>query len=720
MKITHLSIFKIAKLGLFDNVNSYSEMNKAIEDFGKNSGSDYNTLTGEAFEIFNQYFCIRYNNIPLLGIKNIIDTSDDPFNAGYDFTYTDFSDKMGMIQSKWRSNTRHQFTLGELATNGAIANDYGIEKDNNILFINFDDNENLFDYKYKTARNARRIVDRKAQEEYILRDPKFWDDFRQVIKESSKTEFEEPYKLRDTQEWILNGIEKDDIKYEGTISVLTGRYNKGRVEASTGAGKTLCQFFNVKESLTTYNKNVAVMILPTISLISQTFGEFYKWKLFGSETEASNISCLIIMSGNKQRFNNQIADVLQTLNIEEAVDFVNKNVHQGKKVVILTTMKSHDLKYASIIDELKKTKIRIGLEIVDEYHNIISGSDRKVQLETAEYLKNNEDRTDGTIFYSASNKRGEILSSFDENLFGPLLCKVNRNELRLRAYVCSKLIFKFIKIKNRATKTEIKREALRKKLNIDKAQTEAAGVIVAYNDCKKYYSKPNMITFGDHVEGCRYIASSEELESLLPDVNNYFVAAETSSSERLSIFESIRNSGGNILHQHSVAKEGVNIPNLHGGILGRGLNIISIQQSIGRSDRALYEDTLNLQKGLIKLDNPEGWKKYYNIMYLIIDEDDAFSKRVEFIVRYLIESGIPESEWDISFVDDETKGGAKFEKPNYETGIKKNVHLDSENLKKMIQEAKINEMELRNKIEEEKEAKEINALSKMELLKKYL
>ncbi len=48
-----------------------------------------------------------------------------------------------------------------------------------------------------------------------------------------------------------------------------------------------------------------------------------------------------------------------------------------------------------------------------------------------------------------------------------------------------------------------------------------------------------MITFGDHVEGCRYIASSEELESLLPNVNNYFVAAETSSSERLSIFESI-------------------------------------------------------------------------------------------------------------------------------------------------------------------------------------
>ena len=48
-------------------------------------------------------------------------------------------------------------------------------------------------------------------------------------------------------------------------------------------------------------------------------------------------------------------------------------------------------------------------------------------------------------------------------------------------------------------------------LDIEKAQGEAVASIVAYNDLCKYYTKPNLITFGDHVEGCRYIANSDEM-----------------------------------------------------------------------------------------------------------------------------------------------------------------------------------------------------------------
>lgn len=99
MRLTHLSIYQISKDGVFDNVNSYKELNDSIKKYGESKGTpgsdEYNNAVGNSFEIFTQFFCLKYGNHPLLGIKNITDTSDDSFNVGYDFTFIDFSDKPG-------------------------------------------------------------------------------------------------------------------------------------------------------------------------------------------------------------------------------------------------------------------------------------------------------------------------------------------------------------------------------------------------------------------------------------------------------------------------------------------------------------------------------------------------------------------------------------------------------------------------------------------------
>ena len=725
-KINHASVYKIAKSGIFDHVNSYDDLNKSIKFYGELVQDDYTTRTGEAFEIYTEFFSIRNGKDKMLSILNIQDTSSDPFNAGYDFNFIDILGRPGMVQSKWRSNPMHQFTLNELSTNGQIAYDMDILKDNNILFINIDDTDNLFKYTYPTARNKRRVIGRNAQEEFILRDPEFWNEFRKCIEESAKSEFEDPFKPRDIQEWILNGIEKDAVVYEGTVSVLNGTYTKGRVQATTAAGKTLCQFFNITDAFNVYDKNVAVAVMPTRSLISQTFGSFYKWKMFGYEENNqkidSNVSALIIMSGDKPKYNNQIANVLQTLNKYEAVNFIESEVKKGRKVVVFVTMMSQKLKYQDIVDKLKEKNIRIGLELIDEYHNIISSSvDRAIQLDIVNYLENNYDRTDGTIFYSASNKNGQILSSFNEDLFGKLLCKVNRNELRARGFVCPSLTFKVIRVKSSANNAEVKRNAKRNGVDLDKAQSETVGIITAFNDAKKYYENPNLITFGDHVEGCRFISKNNEIKKHLPGVTNYFMAAETSNSERVTILDNIRNSGNNILHQHSVAKEGVNLQNLNGGILGRGMNIIGTQQGIGRSDRALPEDTINFQKGLLSLDNPIGWKKYRNLVYLIVDDDDdSVKNRVTDIVRFLLDSGIPEDQWDITVIDDETKNKVDLVKPNFETTISSEFDFNSDKIKKMIDNAKIEIIEeekfIVDELERIKECERIQSLSALELL----
>ena len=726
MKITHLSIFQISKDGVFDNINSYKELNDSIKKYGELSGTpgseEYNNAVGNTFEIFTQFFCLKYGDHPLLGIKNITDTSDDSFNVGYDFTFTNFSNNPGQIQSKWRSNPIHKFTIGELATNSAIAADMSIEKDNNILFINLDDTEELFHYSYKTARNRRRVIGKNSQEECILRDPNFWDDFRKCIKDSAQNKFEDPYKPRDIQKWMMYGMTKDSTIYEGSESVLSGKYTKGRLEASTGAGKTLCQFYNIDRSFKVYDKKISVMILPTRSLISQTFGEFYKWKMFGDDINQSNVSCLIIMSGSKPRYNDQIADVLKELDKDKCIEFIKDRIKKGRKVLVFTTMKSHSLKYSDIVESLKKENIKIGLEVIDEYHNIISSSsDRKNQLEIADYLKNNEERTDGSLFYSASNKHGQILSSFNEDLFGKLLCKINRNELRVRGYVSPNLVFKIIRVGSKKNDSESRRSASRIGLDLDKAQSEAVATISAYNDLKKYYDNPNLITFGDHVEGCRYISNNEEVKNNLPGVNIHFMASETTNSDRDYIIETIRNSGNNILNQHSVAKEGININNLHGSIIGRNMSIISLQQSIGRSDRGLYSDLLKLNENEISLDNPKGWEKYYNLIYVIVDSDESFYQRVKEIIGYLLGEGIPESEWDISELEDDGKGGNEYKKRDFSPSITTSISFDKKKFQQMIQQVKIEIVEENKRIQkllqEDVDRDKVNSMSWIDIMK---
>jgi superfamily II DNA or RNA helicase len=716
--ITHKGVYQIQKDGLFDRVNSYAEMNKAIKKYG-GKNEDYNVLTGMPFEIYTMYFCIRYDKNPILGIENIKDTSANDRNAGFDFTFTNLEGGRGHIQSKWRENPLHQFNSADLATNDATAYHDQILPTDNILFINFDDNKNLFHYEYKAARKCRRIIDRKAQEEYILRDPNFWNDFRKCIKLSAFTDFKNPPKLRIVQDWILNGNEN----YEGTQAVIDGKYHKGRTEATTATGKTLCIYHNILRVFKT--RDVCVLMVPWLGLINQTFRDFYIYKMFGCEKEG-NINCIFIRSGEKPQYNPLILDVLQTLDPFKATGKILENIACNKKTVVFITKASYFNKWVKIsnipdpemvdvendnIDadsgildmlferDVKKEQI---FEIMDEYHNLIPTTGlREDQEKMALFLETFSDRNSGTLFYSASNKRGDVISSFNEKQFGPLLCKITRSDLRKYGYVTPKLIFKIIKVKPISCRSENTANAKRDGIDLNKVHTEATGIIKSFEDIRNYYTEPNIITFGDHVAGCKHITESDKLSSKLEGIKLHFMCSDTPSNKRENIIESIKNSGNNLLNQHSVAGEGINIPNLHASIIGRGMDCKTLQQAIGRCDRALNEDTIKFEKGEITLDDPRGWKKYYNLVYLIVDDEDkTFAKRVEDIVRFLEGSGIPQNEWDISIIDDNEKGGAENKSSDYERDIDNYYGFEMKKLNKMIETATV---EIRECIEREEE-----------------
>ena len=697
-KIKHNAVHEIQRLNIFENINSYSDMNNVISKI-----KDKN-LKGDIFEIFTNYFFIYFDNNPMLGVKNIVDTSDDQYNEGFDFTFTSLHDKPGQIQSKWKSNPTHQFTMVELATNDSCAHGDNISKNNNILFINFDDTEKLFHYRYVHARKIRRVFDRKYQESYILRDPMFWDKIRECIDISTKPNFIEPFKRRDVQDWINLGVDKSKLEnvsdeeiYKGTFHVVDGNASKGRVEAWTASGKTLAQFYDFIRKIENNRKNNitnqldCVYILPTRSLITQQFKTFYKYKMFGEVVNDklidSNISCIIVMSGSKPKydtlFNNHI---IQTTNTKEILEFVKTEKDKCRNIIMFTTMKSQELKYEEIVNELQNNNIKIGLEEIDEYQNVITtSSERNKQEQIADYLRNNEKRCDCSIFYSASNKRGAILDSYDETLFGELLIKISREELRLRGYVAPKLIVKMVYLPKINIDIEKQRKADERNLNLESATKESIATIKAFNDLKKYYKTPNIILASSHVEGCRYNVYDNKIFKVdLPCVKNHIVVAETSNGDRDNIFETIDKSGDNILHQYSVVNEGISINNINGGLINRNMNIIGNQQFIGRSDRVIYDDTLKFQKGEISLDNPNGWDKYYNIIYYVIEEE-SIDNRFKQLISFLLDSGIPKDEWDISFVDDDSRKGSKSQDRPDSSLIEK-IISDTDELNRYIED----------------------------------
>lgn len=100
--------------------------------------------------------------------------------------------------------------------------------------------------------------------------------------------------------------------------------------------------------------------------------------------------------------------------------------------------------------------------------------------------------------------------------------------------------------------------------------------------------------------------------------------------------------------------------------------------------------------------------------------DETFANRLRLIVKYLMDQGIPEDQWDISFIEDDDRGGSEYKKPDYETSISTSINFDSSNFKKMIERAKIDIIESENKIqsllEEEKKKDEINSTDWFELM----
>jgi hypothetical protein len=88
---------------------------------------------------------------------------------------------------------------------------------------------------------------------------------------------------------------------------------------------------------------------------------------------------------------------------------------------------------------------------------------------------------------------------------------------------------------------------------------------------------------------------------------------------------------------------------------------------------------------------------------------------------YLLGEGIPESEWDISELEDDGKGGSDYKKPDFSPTIPTSFSFDKKKFQQMIQQAKVELIEegkqIQKSLEEEKEREKVNSMDWFELMR---
>jgi superfamily II DNA or RNA helicase len=632
---------------VFNGAKDYNQFIKAIKKFGKtfgkpllengNANEEYNDAVGLSFEVYTEFFCKRYgqDSNPLLGIREIEDTSHDKFQEGYDFTYETFEGEPALLQAKFRSNSNHKFTRDELSSFICVADEEDIPKNRRILFTNVSEgdrsNDGLFHFSFKGGLKQMRVIAREHQEHYINLDPTFWEDFLACLDLSlvSPIQFSEIYTSRPHQ---LRMEAAQDKVLAGT------EITKGKIIAATGAGKTLTILKGIKKGFKELDFSLQVLVAPTIDLLRQHHAYFEKFNLFHDD----GINALHFRTGEDSKSDNKIG-YQQTTKVAE-IDFAGQ-------LMILVTYASEQ----NLFGGLKGLGIEADCVYWDEFHHTV-----KQSLAYKEHLLSIP--TKRQLFYSASEKRGHIITSLDKEVYGETLENISYAELRGSGILVPKINVKVIRINRnngiiKGIENGFSNNAKDKGFILADAVKEAAGCAMARADMLSNHSTVNIITFSKQVAICNAIANNKEIRGFYgTDLNT--VHAKIPGRKRKKIFTKVGGSIDSILLQYSVCKEGIDVTAFNSAVIARGLDVIGVQQGLGRIVRADHEDTKNLEAGLITLDAPTGWKKYSATVYFIIDNDsmEEFTVLAKYIIRSLEGSGLTEDDYDFSGIVEQRSG----------------------------------------------------------------
>ena len=669
----------VARAGVFDVVKSYADMLNAIGKYGNdakakaivsgldddrcirwldnrglqhdNSGvtefatNEHNDAVGMAFEVYAEFW-LKYTCTPPVGVKDVVDTSCNKFQKGYDFKATSFHGEPVLIQVKYRSNPLHKFSESELGTfmqEITLSEDDVKLPDNAVLFCSGNHTPDRHNDDYGVFGSVRllnkiRVIGQNGQRAYTDRDPKFWDRFRESLKATDVVStFENPPKMREHQLEMMGGVSR----------VLNGELTRGRIICATGGGKTLVEYEAIRRGFEDGNK-LQVIVAPLIGLLTQHHEYFASFGIFSSGNE--NVVPVHFRTGDEIRHDDG-SDYEQTTNGEEFLSFV-KAKHSDRKILVFVTYASYEHMFRVIAGGGTTAE----LAVFDEFHHtVIQTDEQRCFLNTMPVNK--------SLFFSASEKSGRVLSSFDESVYGPKLADISYNRLRQAGILVPKLEVKLVRMRDGVvTKTlnnALKEAAEREKFSLRDATLEAAALSIARLDMLKNAKTSAILTFSKSVPANKVLVNDPTFKSVLGGgCLLQTVHAGTNNTGRKATYNKVGKSTDSITMQHSVVKEGIDVTVFNALLLSRCMEVIGTQQAIGRIVRADPRDTEKLANGRISVNSSRGWKKYTATIYVLVDDTIMadYHQFLEELVSKLEGAGLTSSDCHFSEITESHHG----------------------------------------------------------------
>lgn len=608
-KLNHLATKRAAESGVFLNLTDFDEMVKRIREIGSTfsepGGDEYNDFVGSVYEVYTEFFFKRYGTSanPHLGVRTIEDTSKNKYQAGYDFTYENFQGEPCLLQVKFRSNPTEKFDQNTFGTFCFQAMALGITKKSRLIwFTNVTNSgeDGIFNRSIaKQGNDMMRVFGREQQKSFIDRDPAFFKDLQLVVSQA----------LIQPMDWLpFQEMWEHQDRMAAACEPILDNGGNGRIICATGGGKTRVILENVVRGFAKGFRTI-VVVAPTIDLLRQHHDYFRKYGLFHRD----GISVIHFRTGDDSQQVDDIGwtDIKQTTFVDDVEEWLTP------KTIIFVTYASE----FKLFEGMRKKDMSVDLVQWDEYHHTV-----RQDLEQIDHLQSIP--TNANLFFSASIKRGRMLSGNDPEIYGPVLQEVRYSELRMLGILVPKIVVKVVRLKDgkriKGIKDALREAAKRENFNLETATMEAAGTIAAYRDRKAIGGVTNIVTFSKAVPICKELVVNEyvkkHFDGLLQTVHS-----GVPSRDRKKVYEQVKNSDDSVLCQFSVVKEGIDINPFNTVVFSRGMDIIGTQQAIGRAVRAHPDDTKALHAGQISIDDPTGWKKHSAILYVIIHEQDSFT-----------------------------------------------------------------------------------------------
>lgn len=620
--LTHNSCLAVHDSGVLANITSYDHLWEACIAFGNRDGvadDDRANQKGMLFEVFAEFFINVFGDA--IGVHNLRNTSDDQYHYGTDFYGSNPNGDALLIQVK-AYDVGHKLSRKDLITFIDRADELDIPKARRILFTSTvsEGEHGVFELGWGVGRMV--VIDRRRQQQLIDTAAGFWQRLRDAVATSAPVAG-----VTYTKAPTMYPSQRKLFDAYSTIAAVADPHQTMRMRLimTTGGGKTLVEYNIADHCWHAQNRSSVVMVAPTLELIAQHQETFQSWGALTGKT------LIEFRTGEEtDKRGDASYDCVRTTNAVEFITEFTKAAAGGGKVMIFVT-------YASLkkmCDALRSSGNMVDLMLCDEAHNLctqtIEQRDHLLSIPACQF-----------VAVSASQKRGGVVSMLDERLFGPLGAIVGYRELVTEGRLCGKIVLKIVEASSlrriQAISNDVRLAAEAAGIDPDKAEKEAAVALRVMEDMATFQPYANVITFSERVDICKtLVQNSHAFDEIV--VNT--VHAGTPKVDRKRIKEIHKQADRALLFQHSVYKEGQDLPKANAVILHRNMDLIGFQQAVGRILRAHTN-------------------KEAAVVYFVIDgrpDEDTYVSLLQDILTKMQGAGFEDGDWDIAGIVDQRVG----------------------------------------------------------------